>query len=57
MVYKMTTYADYGGVTYPDMQIAQGWQCPICKSVMAPTMMFCIRCPQKIVTNTTGTSK
>lgn len=25
--------------------VAQGWQCPICKGVMAPTTPSCIRCP------------
>lgn len=27
--------------------IQQGWQCPVCKSVMAPTQPFCVFCSPK----------
>ena len=44
-------YADCGKLTYPDMTTQKGWQCPICQSVMAPTMMWCFRCPQQVITS------
>lgn len=47
-------YADCGKLTYPDTTIQKGWQCPICQSVMAPTMMWCIRCSQTNNTVTTN---
>ena len=27
-----------------DMWIQQGWQCPICKKVMAPNQSYCVFC-------------
>lgn len=27
-----------------DMWIQQGWQCPICKRVLAPNQSYCIFC-------------
>ncbi len=51
---KIMLYADCGKLTYPDTTIQKGWQCPICQSVMAPTMMWCIRCSQTNNTVTTN---
>jgi len=38
--------------------IQQGWQCPVCKKVYAPSTPMCFDCPQKesmwITNNTSG---
>ena len=31
-----------------EQRIQQGWQCPICKSVYAPSNMICWYCLQKV---------
>jgi hypothetical protein len=32
--------------------VQQGWQCPVCKTVMSPSMVTCIRCPSVPITTT-----
>ncbi len=36
---------------FPNMPL-QGWQCPVCKSVMSPMMMTCFRCTSQYQQNT-----
>ena len=37
--------------------VPQGWECPKCKRVYAPSMMMCSYCPENIKPfTTTGTS-
>lgn len=38
--------------------VPQGWECPKCGRVYAPTQMMCIACPQQsgITFTTTGTT-
>ena len=31
---------------------AQGWQCPLCKSVYSPDTPMCFQCPSETITST-----
>lgn len=40
-----------------NQNVPQGWECPRCKCIYAPTTMMCIRCPQQVKSNvSTGTN-
>lgn len=33
--------------------IEQGWQCPICKTIMSPKERTCVNCTKQLTTTTT----
>lgn len=44
--------------TYHSMNyIQQGWQCPICKKVLAPFMTYCPFCPEDVKWTCTTSTK
>lgn len=43
----------YDNFTY----VPQGWQCPVCKRVYAPSMSYCTSCGEQKVTVTNVTVK
>lgn len=46
---SIMTYMPFGDFPYNPLP-AQGWQCPVCKSVMAPSTPSCMRCPTQVTT-------
>lgn len=38
------TYKSFSGTYTSESPVTQGWQCPICKRVMAPFMSYCSWC-------------
>lgn len=42
------------GWTWPTATV-QGWQCPVCKAVYAPSMPTCMHCGPKKTETTAGT--
>lgn len=40
----MPSWKSFSGTYTPEPTVAQGWQCPMCKRILAPFMPYCMYC-------------